>query len=522
MRFNIFSSREPEHKPADAYHGERECLTVALHSLLETLPQSYSGRENIKLLCHAIISATPHLRFVWVGFCEGRSEQVPPYASAGECAAECEDWHLSKKCFDPVGPYSQAFPHEALQAGDLDPLYAPWRENWSSASVDCALAIPLRSEKRGLRGLIVFYADKRDYFQYLGVPLFQAFCHVAEIIWKQSNLMHMLTQRAQQDPLTGLMNRRQTMQTLDEAIGSSERTDTPLSILVCRVEGFNRINDLYGWSASDAILAAFCKETVTQMRTHHKGGRWTGTEFLFILPRTGGDEADLLAKRLREYFLVHPVSVESWTVRLALSVGAATYSKDMIGVDDFIRHASQSMSVATDEVQQSYVMHMLAEKAQQDPLTGLMNRRHAMQVLEQGMSGAAQSTEPLSILMCRLDGFSKLNEIYGWLASDAILAAFCKEMTAQMRPTDKGGRWTGVEFLWVLPATTAEEAQDLARNLQEYFLLHPISVKSWEIRLSLSVGVATWSKNIVGLDDFILHANQNTLRGSDELPSTIF
>jgi diguanylate cyclase (GGDEF)-like protein len=525
MRFNIFSAREQEASVAEStdgcdYHAERECLTVALHSLLETLPQSYSGRENIKLLCHAIISATPHLRYVWVGFCEGQGDSVPPYASAGECATECEDWNLSSKCFDPVGPYSQLF---ARDGSEFEPLFYPWRDSRAAPSVSCALAIPLRSEKRGLRGLIVFYADRDDYFSRLGVPMFQAFCHVAEIIWKQSNLMHMLTQRAQQDPLTGLMNRRQTMQTLDQAIASSERTATPLSILICRVEGFNRINDLYGWSASDSILAAFCKEAVGQMRSHHRGGRWTGTEFLFIMPRTGADEADLLAKKLREYFLVHPISVESWTVRLALSVGVATYSNDLIGTDDFIRHASQSMSVATDEVQQSYVMHMLAEKSQQDPLTGLMNRRHSMHVLEKSMASAAQSDEPLSILICRLEGFSKLNEVYGWLASDAILAAFCKEMAAQMRPEDKGGRWTGVEFLFVMPNTDADEAENLARKLREFFLLHPITVKSWSIRLSLTVGVATWSKNIVGMDDFLLHANQNALRGSDELPAnTIF
>jgi diguanylate cyclase (GGDEF)-like protein len=529
MKFNLFSSREaaPVATAADAGLGvpghdiERECLTVALHSLLETLPQSYSGRENIKLLCHAIVSATSHLRFVWVGFCEGDAERISPYASAGEAALECNDWQLSRKCFDPVGPYSQKFPQGAMATAEAESLYAPWREGTETSSVRCALAIPLRSEKRATRGLVVFYADAQNYFRQLGVPMFQAFCHVAEIIWKQSNLMHMLTQKAQQDPLTGLMNRRQTMQTLDQAILHAEHSQAPLSVLICRIEGFNKINDLYGWSASDAILAAFCKETVAQMRVHHKGGRWTGTEFLFILPQTGPGESELLAKRLREHFLVHPISVESWSVRLALSVGAATYSQDIIGADDFILHASQSMSVATDEVQQSYVMHMLAEKAQQDPLTGLMNRRHTMHVLERSMADAAQLGEPLSILICRVDDFSKLNDVYGWLASDAILAAFCKEMAEQMRPEDKGGRWTGVEFLFVLPRTEVEQAQALARSLRDYFLLHPVSVKSWSIRLPLSFGVAAYSKNMVGLDDFILHANQNTLRGEDELPSSI-
>jgi diguanylate cyclase (GGDEF)-like protein len=360
MRFNFFSARQPgaiaparpvfDAREADT---ERAALAVALHSLLETLPQSYSGRENIKLLCHTILGATPHLRFVWVGFCEGDAAHVEPYAAAGDCAQECADWRLSSSCFDPSGPYSQAFPENVESPGDLDPLFAPWRKDWSAASVNCALAIPLRSENRGLRGMIVFYADSIDYFTYMNVPLFQAFCHVAEIIWKQSNLRHMLTQKAQQDPLTGLMNRRYTMQVLEKEIASAEQANEPLSILICRVEGFNKLNDLYGWVASDAILAAFSKDAGLQMRTEDKGGRWTGTEFLYILPLTTTEEAELLARKLREYFLVHSVNVKNWSVRLALTVGVATYSKQIIGLDDFILHANQNMLSSVDELPSS-------------------------------------------------------------------------------------------------------------------------------------------------------------------------
>jgi diguanylate cyclase (GGDEF)-like protein len=324
-----------------------------LYSLLETLPQSYSGRENIKLLCHAILGATPHLRFVWVGFCEGDSDFVEPYAAAGDCTQECQDWRLPSNCFEPAGPYSQVLPESARTPDTLDPLFMPWRDSRQACSVNCALAIPLRSEKRGLRGMIVFYADTVDYFSHMGVPLFQAFCHVAEIIWKQSNLMHMVTQRAQQDPLTGLMNRRHTMHVLEKEIAESERDETPLSILICRVEGFNKLNDLYGWLASDTILAAFSKEAALQMRPQDKGGRWTGIEFLYILPRTNTGEAESVAKQLRDHFLVHPVNVKNWSIRLALTVGVATYSKHIIGLDDLILHANQNMSNTADELPSS-------------------------------------------------------------------------------------------------------------------------------------------------------------------------
>src|SRR5690349_15559705 len=79
---------------------ERAGLVAALHALLESLPQSYNGQENIKLLCDTILNATPHLRFVWVGFCEGADNEVEPYVAVGECASECQHWRLPNACFD--------------------------------------------------------------------------------------------------------------------------------------------------------------------------------------------------------------------------------------------------------------------------------------------------------------------------------------------------------------------------------------------------------------------------------------
>ncbi len=357
MKLNLFSSHQPENTGAKkpvfySRDTAAECaaLTAALHSMLGTLPESYSGRENVRLLCDAILGASSHLRFVWFGFCKADSSSVAPYAAVGSCADECSAWNLPSNCFDVAGPTSQALPDDIGASSNLDGLFAPWRENVNGCSVNSALSIPLRAEKRGLRGMIVFYADAKDYFSQMDVPLFQAFCHVAEIIWKQSNLMHMLTQKAQQDPLTGLMNRRHTVQTLEKQMAHAERTDEPLSILICRIKDFNKLNDVYGWLASDAILAAFTEDVKLQLRPQDAGGRWTGIEFLYVLPQINTEQATAIAKAIQDYFLVHPITVKNWSVRLALTVGVATYSKQIIGVDDFILHANQSTSITSEEL----------------------------------------------------------------------------------------------------------------------------------------------------------------------------
>jgi diguanylate cyclase (GGDEF)-like protein len=335
--------------PESGQEKERVAALRALHSILGALPQSNSGRENIRLLCEEILGASNHLRLIWVGFSEGIADRVKPYAATGEAFAECGDWRLPSGCFNSAGSYSQVAPTGAADEQAAS-LFAPWKSNPQSCTARCALALPLRSENHGLQGMIVFYADSLDYFSRIGLDSFQAFCNVAEIIWKQSNLMHLLAQTAREDPLTGLLNRRHIMLCLEKEMEAADKAGSPLCILVGRIEGFSKLNALYGAQAADAILAAFSKEAVEQLRPQDRCGRWTGTEFLYVLPNTDPAQAEHLAGKLREYFQFNPVSVKSWSVRVSLAVGIASYSKFIIGVDDLILQANQSMLSDTDEL----------------------------------------------------------------------------------------------------------------------------------------------------------------------------
>jgi diguanylate cyclase (GGDEF)-like protein len=337
--------------------AERAALTAALQSVLEALPQPNSGRDNIRLLCHTLLRATPHLRCVWVGFSKGKEEAVEPYAAAGDCLPEASDWRLPTHCFEASGPYMQAAPTHHPRALELSSLYAPWRDNPRECTANSALALPMRSVNRGLQGMIVLYADRLDYFSQVGIDLFQSFCHVAETVWKQSNLMSLLSQKAQFDPLTGLMSRRQITQALEKAMVDSLRDGQPLSVMLCRIEDFKRFNDLYGWLASDAIVAEFAKELTTVMRPRDKGGRWAGVEFLFILPATTLQEARSLASMVREHFAVNPVSVKNWAVRLDLSVGVAEYNENITASEDLVTHAGFDLQSDTDELPTS--LHFL-------------------------------------------------------------------------------------------------------------------------------------------------------------------
>lgn len=323
--------------------AERVALTSLLYVLLERLPQSNHLQKNVEQLVRTILDATDNLRFIWVGIREVRGTPVAPLAIEGDYVGTDTDWCLPESCFDFNAPYSQA----ALEGIDATPnfhsLFAPWRGQPERCSANSALAIQLRSERSGVRGLMVFYAADIDYFAHLGIAPFRAFCHLVEVMWQHANMLQLLAQKTQVDPLTGLMNRRKTVLAMTKAMELAQSTDTPLSILLCRIEGFDKMNDVYGWFDADQILAMFVKNVGSQMGAEVQAGRWTGVEFIYLL--NGRDRTATLdiANTLQQYLQTQTIHVQNWSIRLTVSIGVATLSPQITGLDDLIFQANQNM-----------------------------------------------------------------------------------------------------------------------------------------------------------------------------------
>ncbi len=349
MKFNFFSSTAAHTALPSALtrsvredlelDAERTALTTALYGLLEELPQSFSGGDHLQRLCETVLHATPCLRLAWVGFCESDAVQTAPHTVLGEALPEATDWQLPPACFEQSTPYSQIALESVGALNNLNSLFLPWHANMEACTVNCALAIPLRSEKPAVRGLIVFYADDVNYFSRLGIAPFQAFAHVAEIIWQQSSLMQVLTQNAQQDTLTGLMNRRKMTYLLQKGIQRAQQQHELLSIMLLRIDGFSRINELHGWNAADSLLTAFAKEIALQMRAQDRLGRWTGVEFLCVLPRTDQQHAEFLARGLQTYFASQPLTIDGQPIHLKLHAGVATYPQQGASLEALLEQA---------------------------------------------------------------------------------------------------------------------------------------------------------------------------------------
>lgn len=151
----------------------------------------------------------------------------------------------------------------------------------------------------------------------------------------------------------------------------------------------------------------------------------------------------------------------------------------------------------------------LYRQATRDPLTGLANRRQAMDQLSGDMAQSREQGKSLSVLLFDLDKFKNFNDTYGHAAGDIVLQAFAKVMRKHARKrTDLVCRYGGEEFLMVLPGMDAVQAQEVAEAIRISCHGEKIKTPSGErIGFTTSIGVA----ELTAVDDI-----DSILQRSDE------
>ena len=136
-----------------------------------------------------------------------------------------------------------------------------------------------------------------------------------------------LQQLATTDDLTGVANRRQFEQILNQEWPRLSREQKPLSLIMCDIDCFKAYNDTYGHPAGDRCIQSVSQvlEQATQ-RSTDLVTRYGGEEFAIILPNTDASGALQVARRIRHYLAALKLSHESSPVseRITLSIGVAT------------------------------------------------------------------------------------------------------------------------------------------------------------------------------------------------------
>ncbi len=147
---------------------------------------------------------------------------------------------------------------------------------------------------------------------------------------------------ANRDDLTGLPNRRATVNWLAEQMAICTRTGAPLSVAFLDLDHFKRINDSYGHLAGDRTLQLFAKQASEALRATDRLGRYGGEEFLAILIGTALRDAGEPLERLRGRVAGFDWSVIDPGLRLTITIGAAELVPGE-SVDELVRRADLAL-----------------------------------------------------------------------------------------------------------------------------------------------------------------------------------
>ncbi len=154
--------------------------------------------------------------------------------------------------------------------------------------------------------------------------------------------------QARQDGLTGLANRREWDRQFAFAMDEARRFGTPLSVLLCDLDRFKSINDLYGHRAGDEVLRIVARTFQDQLvRTRASDGalvaRYGGEEIAVLLPGFQAVGALRIAEAIRQAVQETVVTAEGRQLRATISVGLAAYPTHRDSGDGLIASADLAL-----------------------------------------------------------------------------------------------------------------------------------------------------------------------------------
>ena len=134
---------------------------------------------------------------------------------------------------------------------------------------------------------------------------------------------------------------------------------------------------------------------------------------------------------------------------------------------------------------------LLYEEAIHDEKTGLYNNKFFETILDMEIEKAKRGKQKLSLFLIDIDFFKKINDTYGHMKADELLARLAKVLQKQIRKSDIAARFGGEEFFVLLPETNIEKAKKLAERLKK--AIH-LDKKFKKYKLTVSGGITQFKE----------------------------
>ena len=166
-----------------------------------------------------------------------------------------------------------------------------------------------------------------------------------ETVWQ----IEEATRRARTDALTGLANRRAFDEALARAVAEADRFGHNVGLVICDVDNFKRVNDLYGHAVGDHVLRSIAASLSTGVRGVDLVARYGGEELVMLLGKADVAMAWEVAERMRAAIEAKTIGVGEHLVHVTASFGVASYPETARLGDELFPAADKALYVAKRE-----------------------------------------------------------------------------------------------------------------------------------------------------------------------------
>lgn len=210
----------------------------------------------------------------------------------------------------------------------------------------------------------------------------------------------------------------------------------------------------------------------------------------------------------------------------SMLIEPVSYKGEVLGV--FLLASLKDLGTLTKEEMEVYNdglslgMHnaLIHDKLQKiailDPLTNIYNRRFGTERLKEEFSKAVRFDIPLALMMFDIDHFKVVNDTYGHIVGDKVLANIAQLLKINLRIGDVLIRFGGEEFLAILPATKLEGLKVVSEKVRTMVEKSYIIHNDQEIKVTISIGATSFpERDVNNVDELLKQADNNLYEAKD-------
>ena len=294
-------------------HGQRAQEAARHRAALEELlavSSKLACQDSIELVleavCAGVVRALGFSKVV-IELIDPDTGSLRPRASVGWPAGHEPDWTVPaaaiEPLLDPAFEIGGCYLLPGAIGRQLAPLYVShvseingrgplaWDHHW--------LFVPLRDRTGDVVGRI-WADDPEDRLlpSRARLEALAVFANQATMAIVAAGQLEELRALAQEDPLTGLSNRRAFVRDLESELERTRRHGRPLALVLCDVDALKHINDTLGHPGGDRALCAVGDLLRESLRAGDTAFRIGGDEFALLLPETNAEQAAIVAARV--------------------------------------------------------------------------------------------------------------------------------------------------------------------------------------------------------------------------------